>query len=113
MTLDIDQVISTLGLVPVGNVVRWRGPGIVYHCVEIENVLGRVWMVLLTYDFILSGHELMFSSSEISSSSGDPHMLKRLFCCIPSFTGPVDLRERFDECRLDWDQRFLASVLLP
>jgi hypothetical protein len=107
--MTIKDVLRELNLQPIGEpYIIPLYSTMTLECVEIYNQLGRVWMVLVLYSGAVSGwDDLLFYSKE-------PSVLDHLdgyFCSVVNIDGISDLRRRFDQCRDDWDHKFLASVI--
>jgi hypothetical protein len=118
MITDILQLAEALGLTPVGEVLRYGG-GIgradiygsnredIYTSIEIENRLGRAWMLLVCYDRDSFLPDLFF----LSRLPDFPRDIKNSFITLSDITTIDSAVKLFQRESQFWDVKYLQSVV--
>jgi hypothetical protein len=106
MRYDVESIAKILDLVTIGEVEHISDED---QCVEIENRLGRAWMVLISYGDILSP-DLIFVSKKPHRYDYDLHH----FAAINGIQSDSDtvLVNKFKELLESWDIEYLCSLVL-
>jgi len=118
MITDIFQLAKALGLTPVGEAfhldggigradIYARSRGDIYTFIEIENRLGRAWMLLVCYDRDSFLPDLFF----LSRPPDFPRDIKNSFITLSDITTIDSAVKRFQQESQFWDVKYLQSVV--
>jgi hypothetical protein len=108
--LKIEEAVSALGLKTIGNVKEFTP---LDSYVEVENHLGRAWMVLLSFNLDEYLPDILFVSSppEYETYLNADFLDKYTFLEISDIYSVDDLVGRFKDQTSYWDVKYLQSVV--